>query len=76
MWVVKENDEATLYYNKKENAIKEAKEYCTNFINDVYGSIEEFNKINWASYDSMIKEIETGNFYDDIIDISEIETED
>lgn len=77
MWAVRNESCYTYYYNKKENAIKKAKEIYNEFIKENYNTIENYCEDNGDfTYNDVMKEIETGNFYDDFIDIFEIETED
>lgn len=65
------------YYNKKENAIKRAKELFNECLqNDYYtGTIEKYNEL-YGNYTKDIAEFETGNYMDDWVTIEEIETED
>ena len=82
MWAVRDESNKILFYNKKENAVKEAKKMYNELIKEGYGSIEEwteeYGKYNYedCAYEAVMKEIETGDFYDDAMDIFEIETED
>lgn len=79
MWAVRD-DFQTYYYNKKENAANKAKKFFTNFIKNNYESIEKYNECCWGddyTYNKIIKAIEKGKcFFDEVVDIYEIETED
>lgn len=65
------------YFNKKENAVKRAKELFTKCIYNDYwtGSIEKYNE-EYGNYEEVMAEIETGNFFDEWVTIEEIKTED
>ncbi len=79
MFIVASEYEGYYFFNKKENAIKKAKEFYNKelerFARDWYnGDIEEAKKE--IDYDDEIKEIENGKYNCDWVKIEEIETED
>ena len=71
------------FFNKKENAVKRAKELFTECIykDSWTGSIEKFNEefadeYEEEPYEYFMKNFETGNYEDDWVSIEEIKTED
>lgn len=76
MWMVSGENYVSLFYNKKENAIKGAKELYKHLMEDECGSIERYEKY-YGPIENDYKRIEeTENYHDDWIAITEIKTED
>lgn len=73
------NRHETLYFNKKENAVKKAIEIFTENVFEEVDSIKEWNEDFMGeenAFENTVKEIETGKYFDDNFEIFEIETED
>ena len=66
MWYVRKSDEVNeeWFYNKKENAVECAKEIYNDFIHDVWETVENFEEECCFNYKELMKEIETGNYFE------------
>ena len=68
------------FFNKKENAVNKAKEIYNDYIKkECDGDIKFFEEeylCEENGYEALMKEIETANHMDDIVEIGIVETED
>ena len=79
MWMVSSSENyVSLFYNKKENAIKGAKELYKHLMENEFGSIEYYEKYCNCSIEDDYRNIEKIKkyYHDDWITIQEIMTED